>query len=184
MRALVCPYSLKRQRRGHGACDRATRTPHNTFHEGNAQRAPVASIETLRMAAVEHRAHAHAQQRQESPLLLQPAIFLYMLHLASKPLFFRFSHFPYFQFAVLVLFVVLLFAAVFCNASFPTCIVSGAIQTVYIKEGRLAFWYRSVSHRSSERQLVVRRMVVETQVHKLPDTSDTIIGRACDIFHL
>ena len=55
------------------ACGGATRTPHSTPHARTAQRAPVASIETLGMTVVEHRAHTHAQQQQlqqQHPLLL------------------------------------------------------------------------------------------------------------------
>ena len=50
---------------GSGACDRATRTPHSTPHARTAQRAPVGSVDSLRMTAVGHRAHTHTQQQQQ-----------------------------------------------------------------------------------------------------------------------
>ena len=39
---------------GSGVCDCAARTPHSTPHARTAQRAPVPSIDSLRMTAVEH----------------------------------------------------------------------------------------------------------------------------------
>ena len=50
---------------GSGAGDRATRTPNSTPHVRTAQRAPVSSIDTLRMTTVEHRAYIHTRQQQQ-----------------------------------------------------------------------------------------------------------------------
>ena len=51
---------------GSGACDRATRTPHSTPHARTTQRVPVAAIDTLRMTAVEHRAHTPSSSSSSS----------------------------------------------------------------------------------------------------------------------
>ena len=51
---------------GPGACNRAPRTPHSTPHARTAQGAPVASIDSLRMTAVEHRAHTRGSSSNSS----------------------------------------------------------------------------------------------------------------------
>ena len=73
---------------GPGVCDGATRTPHSTPHARTAQRAPVGSVDSLRMTAVGHRAHTHAAA---AAALVARAYSTALLnrHLASKPLIFR-----------------------------------------------------------------------------------------------
>ena len=48
---------------GSGACDRTTRKPTARLRTHTAHRAPVASIDTLRMTAIEHRTHTRGEPR-------------------------------------------------------------------------------------------------------------------------
>lgn len=101
--------------------DRAARTPNSTPHPRTAQCAPVASIDTLRMTAVEHSTHAAVAEAAAAAVVVPVCS---CSQSASRIAIVGFSYFQFSVFSLVAAFVLLCCwfgGGIFLDNSFPNC---------------------------------------------------------------